>query len=163
MATDQLGGFRQAVGHARVLAFAGGPGPRSSRTRTRLRTPGADDIGRACLATALEAATRRLWMAPLVAEWRVKHETPQQPAGRCRRRSIANPIPPDSGGFPLAPGLQGAGLAMLRLHLWLVSIVLTGRHCHPLGLLVAGLIYAAVHPGGLGAHVGAPLLPGLLA
>ncbi len=38
---------------------------------------------------------------------------------------------------------------MKRPLLQLASVILAGRHCHPLGLLLAGLLFVSVGSGGL--------------
>jgi hypothetical protein len=38
---------------------------------------------------------------------------------------------------------------MKRSLLQLASVILAGRHCHPLGLLLAGLLFVSVGSGGL--------------
>ena len=39
---------------------------------------------------------------------------------------------------------------MKRPLLQLASVILAGRHCHPLGLLLAGLLFVSFWSGGLG-------------
>ena len=55
-------------------------------------------------------------------------------------------FPRDSRGFALAPRLQLGGVVMKRPPLPLAPIVLAGRHCHPLGLLLAGLLLVTLGP-----------------
>jgi len=46
---------------------------------------------------------------------------------------------------------------MKRPHLWFRNVVLPGRHCHPLGLLLVGLILATL--GAPGPRALAPATP----
>lgn len=43
---------------------------------------------------------------------------------------------------------------MKRPLLQLTSVILAGRHCHPLGLLLAGLLFVSFWTGGLGGSAG---------
>jgi len=47
------------------------------------------------------------------------------------------------GTSALAPDLLSTELAMKRPHLSFRNVVPAGRHCHPLGLLLVGLILAS--------------------
>jgi len=46
---------------------------------------------------------------------------------------------------------------MKRTRRWFLIFILSGWHCHPLGLLVAGLILATIGSAGLGAPARAHL------
>ena len=43
---------------------------------------------------------------------------------------------------------------MRRPLLQLANVILAGRHCHPLGLLLAGLLFVSAWSGGLGGSAG---------
>ena len=76
----------------------------------------------------------------------MKQPATQESVVSCTERSAPAGIPPRFPGLRAGSGPATGDVVMKRPPLPLLPLVLAGRHCHPLGLLLAALLLVTLGP-----------------